>query len=134
MKISKTVSLLSAIIFALVGLLFLLIPNEVLGFFNNISRYFGLPLTPLAGVNFYLILAVAYMYLVTMVAVLMYRYPENKIFPMLLANGKLTSALVSFYLCIMDKPYLVYLTNGVVDGLIGVLALLLYYKLGKMEA
>ena len=134
MKISKTVSLLSAIIFALVGLLFLLIPNEVLSFFNNISRYFGLPLTPLAGVNFYLILAVAYMYLVTMVAVLMYRHPENKIFPMLLANGKLASALVSFYLCIMDKPYLVYLTNGVVDGLIGVLALLFYYKLGKMEA
>jgi Na+-driven multidrug efflux pump len=133
MKLYKTVSLLSVIIFAVVGLLFLFIPNEILRFFNNTSCYFGLPSTPLVGVSFYLILAVGYMYLVTIVAYYMYRNPKNKIFPMLMANGKLASAFLSFYLCIMDKPYLVYITNGVVDGLIGLMALLFYNKLGKMK-
>lgn len=133
MKLYKTASLLSAIIFALVGLLFIFIPNAVLSFFNNISYHFDFPLTPLTGVNFYLILAVGYMYLVTLVAYLMYRHPKNKIFPMLLANGKFASAFLSFYLCTIDKPYLIYITNGVVDGFIGLMALLFYYKLRKME-
>jgi len=123
MKLYKVFSLGAALIFAVVGLIFLIIPTGVLVFFNNLSLYLGLPPSPVQGVSFYLILAVAYMYLVTLLAFLMYRYPRDKVYVFLLANAKIASAALSLGLFVVSQPYLIFLANFVIDGSIGLLAI-----------
>ena len=81
--------------------------------------------------KFYVILAVAYMYLVTMLAALMYVNPEQTVYPLLLANGKAASATLSLLFFFLDKPLLIYLTNGIVDGLIGVLVVVMYRSIRR---
>jgi hypothetical protein len=87
--------------------------------------------SPVTGFYFYVVLAVAYMYLVALLAFLMYRYPQNMFFPLLLANGKMASSLLSLCLFSFHQPYLILLVNGVVDGLIGVVAFVFYRNLKK---
>jgi hypothetical protein len=125
MSLYKLFSLTAAVIFAAVGLIFLFFPDSALIFFNSISGYLGLPLSPVQGTGFYLSLASAYMYLVALLAYLMYRYPEQDIYPFLLAQGKLASSVISIYLFLTAQPYLIYFANFAVDGLIGVGALCL---------
>ncbi len=134
MKSYKLISLSLAVVFAMVGLIFLFMPNDVLGFFNYVSKYVGMPLAPMQGINFYLILAVGYMYLVTLLAYFMYRYPEDRRFPWLLANAKLASSILSFYLFLLHQPYLIYITNGVIDGSIGILVVVIYLTMKKVPA
>lgn len=125
MRVYKLFSLAAAAIFAVVGVIFLFFPDSALIFFNNISGYFGLPQSPVQGNGFYLALATAYMYLVTLIAGLMYRYPEQKIYPFLLAQAKLASSIISIYLFLRHQPYLIYFANFVIDGFIGIAALYL---------
>lgn len=132
MRLYKLFSLAAAAIFAVVGFIFLFFPDSALIFFNNISGYFGLPQAALQGTGFYLTLASAYMYLVTLLAYLMYRYPEQNIYPFLLAQGKLASSIISIYLFLMHQPYLIYLANFAVDGFIGIATLYLM-KMKKTE-
>ena len=89
------------------GIIFGTMPDGVIAFFNNLSKPLSLPGCPEAGFNFYLILAVAYMYLVTVLAVMMYRFPGNKYFPILLINAKLASSIISFALFVSHSRYLV---------------------------
>ncbi|KUG02786.1 hypothetical protein ASZ90_019862 [hydrocarbon metagenome] len=133
MKSYKLISLSLAGIFAMVGFIFLFMPNDVLNFFNYISKYLNMPLSPVQGINFFLILAVGYMYLVTLLAFFMYRYPEDRRFPLLLVNAKLASSILSFYLFFLHQPYLIYITNGIIDGSIGVLVLLIYLNMKKVS-
>lgn len=116
-------------IFLIVGCLFLFVPGKVLIFFNSISRYLGTSQAPVPAYNFYVVLAVAYMYLVTLVALLMYKHPENSYFPLLLANGKIASSLLSLFIFIFYEPYLILVVNCVVDGLIGIAAFAFYRKI-----
>lgn len=125
MRLYKLFSLTAAAIFAVVGLIFLFFPDSALIFFNSISGYFGLPQSPVQGVSFYLTLAAAYMYLVTLLACMMYRYPEQNIYPFLLVQGKLASSVISIYLFLRHQPYLIYFANFVIDGFIGIAALYL---------
>ncbi len=134
MKFYQTLSLLFAITFAVVGLIFLLFANDVLNFFNSISNYIGMLPSPVQGFNFYLILAVGYMYLVTILAFFMYRFPKNSLFPLLLAHGKLASALLSLGFFLVHQPYLIYITNCLVDAGIGIIALIFYFKLKRISA
>jgi hypothetical protein len=131
MRLYKLFSLTLAAIFAVVGLIFLFFPDSALIFFNSISSYLRLPQSPVQGSSFYLILASAYMYLVTLLAYLMYRYPEQNIYPFLLAQGKLASSIISIYLFLMHQPYLIYFANFVIDGFIGV-AVLYLMKMKKI--
>ena len=132
MRLYKLFSLTTTAIFAVVGLIFLFFPDSALIFFNSISGYFGLPQASLQGTGFYLILASAYMYLVALLAYLMYRCPEQRIYPFLLAQGKLASSIISIYLFLMHQPYLIYLANFIVDGFIGI-AVLYLMKTKKTE-
>jgi len=132
MKLYKLFSLTIAVIFAAVGLIFLFFPDSVLIFFNSISGYFGLPQSPTQGIDFYLILAVAYMYLVTIIAWMMYRYPKQKIYPFLLAHGKIASSVISIYLFLTYQHYLIFLANFIIDGFIGIAALY-FMKMIKPE-
>jgi hypothetical protein len=125
MKLYKLFGLTAAAVFAVVGFIFLFSPDSPLIFFNSVSGFFGLPPAPLQGIGFYLILASAYMYLVAVLAYLMYRYPEQNIYPLLLAQGKLASSIISIYLFLRHQPYLIYLANFILDGLIGITALYL---------
>ena len=90
-----------------------------------------MPLSPVNGVSFYLILAVAYMYLVTLLAFFMYRYPDNRIIPVLLINGKFASSLMSLGFFLMHQHFLIYLTNFIMDGFIAVMILILYNVMVK---
>ena len=134
MKYYRPMSLIMAITFALVGLIFLLFADGVLEFFNFVAGYTGMKQSPVTGVDFYLILASGYMYLVTLLAYMMFRHPDNPYFPLLLANAKLASSLLSLGFFILHQPYPLYLTNGLVDGLIGLLVLYFYLQLKKRQS
>ena len=133
MKAIKVISLIAAAVFAGLGLFMLLFPDHLLAFFNRISDLWGWPQATMQGAGFYLALAAAYMYLVTLLACLIYRHPGEKWFPFLLANGKLASSAISLFLFVTDAPYLILLANCVVDGLIGLAALGYYFKIRRVS-
>ncbi len=103
-------------------------------FFNRLSHFLGLPQSSVPDFNFYIVLAVAYMYLVALLALLMYWHPKNRYFPLLLANGKIASSLLSFYLLIIHQPYMILIVNCVVDGLIGIAAFMFYKKIKRISS
>jgi hypothetical protein len=133
MKMYKAVSLFLAAVFAVVGIIFLVIPGNVVAFFNDLSSSLGMEAVPVAGYSFYLILAVGYMYLVTILAALMYRHPENTAYPRLLCHGKFASAALSILLFIVHRRFLLYLANGIVDGAIGIVVLLVYLRKRRID-
>lgn len=133
MKYYRTFSLLMGITFAIVGLIFLFLTDGVLEFFNSFAKYGGMKQSPVQGVNFYLILAAGYMYLVSLLAFMMYKHPDNKHFPLLLANAKLASSLLSLCFFILHQPYPIYVVNCIVDGSIGLLVIYFYLKLKKRQ-
>ncbi len=128
MKAYKIFSLILAVVFAVVGLTFLLIPDRVITLFNDLSSSVGMTTVPVVGYNFYLILAVGYMYLVTILAFLMYRYPKNTVYPLLLCHGKIATAALSVLILFLHKPSMLYLGNGIVDGGIGIAVLVIYLR------
>jgi len=118
MKMYRAAALVLAAGFLVVGLLFLAIPEGIISFFNRLSGSLGLPESQPVGRPFFLVLASGYMYMVSLLAWLMFRYPENKTFPMLLFQGKLATALLSLGFFLAHRPFLIYLVNFCVDGLI----------------
>jgi len=124
-------ALFMMIAFIIVGLLFFLIPDGVLSFFNAISGQLGMEKILLQGKSFFLILATAYMYIVSLLAFFMFKYPDHQLPPLLLTNAKLASSLLSFGMFFAHQPYLIYLVNGLVDGAIGVFVLFLYLRMRK---
>lgn len=124
----KILSLVFAIIFFLVGAVFLFIPAQVLEFFNRLSIPLGFTPAPVTGADFYLILAAGYMYLVMIIAFLMYRQPEERLLPMLLAHGKSASSVLSLCFFVLCAPYLIYLANFIVDGFIATVVWIFYFR------
>jgi hypothetical protein len=129
MKLYRLLSLVLMLLFAVTGLLFLFLPDKVLIFFNAFSPVFGLPQSPVVGWNFYVILTSGYMYLVTVLAFLMFRHPENRSFPFILIHGKLASSVLSLALFLFHAHYLIFLANFIIDGIIGLVVLILYFKM-----
>ena len=126
-RLYRLASLLMAVAFAVVGLLFLFAPESVIAFFNTLSPRFDLPpAEPSAG--FYLVLAVAYMVVVTVIAGWMFARPANDTLPVLLVVAKTASSILSFGFFTARQPALIYLVNGAVDGLLALGVLLLYLK------
>jgi hypothetical protein len=133
MRNYRIFSFFMALIFAMVGLVFLFFSDGVLVFFNSIAAYAGMKLSPIPGVNFFIILATGYMYLVSLLAYMMYKHPDNLFFPLLLINAKLASSVLSLCFFILLQPYLIYIINCIVDGLIGLLVLYFYFNLKKRQ-
>jgi hypothetical protein len=133
MKIYKTLSFILMLLFAITGILFLGFPDKVLMFFNTLSSSLGMRQSPVTGWDFYLILAVGYMYLVTFLALMMFKHPNNHYFPLLLTNAKLASSILSLSVFLLQEQYLIYLTNFVIDGVIGIIFLTLYLKIRRRE-
>lgn len=133
MKWIRFTSLVFAVIFAVIGLVFLFMPDKVLGLFNQLSEPFNLPQAPVENGIFFLALAAAYMYLVTVLAILIARYPDNRWFPLLLANGKLASSALSLFLFFWQASYLIYFANFLVDGLIGLAAVFVCLRISRLR-
>jgi len=114
-----------AAVFAAVGFLFLLVPGRVVGFFNALSGPLGMAAAPVPGPSLFTGLAVAYMVIVARLAWGMARDPWNGAYSGTLALAKLASAVLSFALFAAHAPFLIYLVNGAVDGLIGISVILL---------
>jgi hypothetical protein len=132
LRFYKILSVAFCVIFLIVGLTFLILPGKVLIFFNTLSQYSGMAPSPVEGIDLYLVLAVAYMYLVSLISFLMFRHPKNSHFPLLLANGKTASSFLSLLLFATHQPYLIFLVNFVVDGLIGLIVWVFYTKLKRI--
>jgi hypothetical protein len=113
-----------AVAFAVVGLLFLVAPGGVLTMLDRMGAGFGLVASPPAGHGFYLMLTVAYMYVVTVLATLMARHPGNPAYATLLVHAKAASALLSIGFFAVQQHCFVYLANFAVDGAI---ALFVYW-------
>ena len=133
MRFYKVVSLTLCILFAIVGLLFLSIPDRVLIFFNALSQSWGISTTPTGSFGFYPLLAVGYMYVVTLLAFFMYLHPEDTRLPLLLTHAKLATSVLSLALFLLHERYLIYITNFIVDGLIGILVLLFYLNMKRRQ-
>ncbi len=131
MKYYRPVSFLLSFLFATVGIIFIMIPDEVLGLFNSVSPEFNLPESPLPGHSFYLVLASGYMYVVALLAGMMYRFPENRYFPLLLAHTKLASSVLSLLFFVFEAHYLIFAVNFLVDGFIASLVTFFYLKMGR---
>jgi hypothetical protein len=114
-----------AAVFGAVGLLFLFLPDGVTGFFNSLSARWGMAPAPLPGHGLFVALAVAYMYLVTLLAAGAARHPEDGKYAGLLVHAKIASSALSFGFYLTGSPYLVLLANGIVDGSLGLFIVLL---------
>lgn len=124
---TKAFGLGLALIFALVGGVFVILPGEMLAFFNAMSRRLGMVEGPVEP-SFFVVLAGGYMYVVAVLAWLMYRSPRERIYPLLLSHAKLASAALSFAMFVAAAPWLIYLVNGIVDGGLGLIVLTMYFR------
>ncbi len=129
MRLYRSASIVLAATFLLVGVLFMAVPDEVVSFFNRLSGPMGLPEAPLPGRAFFLVLASGYMVLVTLLAWMMFKHPQNIVYPSLLSQGKLATSLLSLGFFMLHRPFLIYLSNFVVDGLIA----LVVWRLSKLR-
>ena len=115
------------LVFALVGGVFLFLPREMLTFFNAVSRRLGMIEGP-AERSFFGVLAAAYMYVVTVLAWCMFRFPGEKTYPLILGQAKIASSLLSFLMFFFQAPWLIYLVNGIVDGGLGLVVLMMFLR------
>ena len=127
-KVYAWISLTMALVFAIVGMVFLIFPEGVYSLFNTFSRAFGMIESKEQGAGFYQILAVGYMYVVSLLAFMMYRHPDNKEFLWILINAKSASSALSFLFFVLLYPCLIFLSNGIVDGAIACGLLILRAK------
>jgi hypothetical protein len=129
----KVLMTLLSWIFLIVGALFYIIPNHVIGIFNIISDKTGyFQLLPPSSEKFYLDLAVAYMACVTAIAYMISRDVIRNInlTPVLIV-GKTTSSLLSLISFILFQKSLLYLSNFIVDGAIVLIVLVFYLPVKK---
>ncbi len=112
----RVTGLALAATFAVVGVVFLFTPNGVLAAFNWAGRALGLPESPTDAFTLYLALAVAYMYVVMVLAWQMARHPDSRAYPWVLVQAKAASALVCLALFAVQEQHLIYLVNAIVDG------------------
>jgi hypothetical protein len=122
-RIYRPLSLVLAAIFASVGLLFLLAPGGVVDLFNRLSVPLGMAPFPAVLPDFFHVLAVAYMVVVTYLAVSMFRNPADAVYAKVLVVAKLSSAVLSLLFFFWQGLHLLWITNAVTDGLIGVVVL-----------
>ena len=133
-RLYRAVALALCAAFAAVGLLFLFFPGAPWRFFNGLSDMLGMARAPEEGLGLFHLLGVAYMYVVTLIAFLMYARPLDRSLPWLLVHAKGASALLSASLFVAHGPFLIYLANALVDGSIAVSLALFTLRTGRRRA
>lgn len=125
MRAYRAIALALAVAFVAVGIAFLVEPDVVAAVCARVSRLTGIPVLPIGSVEsgLFRVLAAAYMYVVAVLAWMMFWRPAEAVWPAMLAHAKLASATLSVVLCVIQEPSLLLAANGIVDGAIGILAL-----------
>jgi hypothetical protein len=118
----RAIALALAATFAVVGLVFFFTPGSVAALFGLLSRWVAMPAGEVEG-NLFRVLAAAYMYLVAWLAWMMFKRPDEAVWPGILARAKLASATFSVVLVLLLGPSLLLAANAIVDGSLGALAL-----------
>ena len=131
MKMYRALSFTGAAGFAVCGIFFLIFPIRVYQFFNTVSISLGMQLTPETGFGFFHIYTIGYFYITAALAFLMYRNPDNRHYPALLANGSFAVSVLSLSLFLIHKPYLIYIAGFTANGTVGILASTGFTKLKK---
>jgi hypothetical protein len=128
----KAFALALVVTFAAVGAIFLFLPGGTLAFFNALSARWGMVQGPAEG-SFFVVLAAAYMTVVTVLAWRLYRSPGDRASARLLVQAKLASSVLSLAVFALSARWSILLVNGLVDGALGlaVWAAYLRKKAGK---
>ena len=120
--------------FAVVGLLFLLVPSGVLDTISDVGEWFGNDTrAPHTQVYLWLALAFAYMVVITGICLLaqtdVVRY---RALLLVLAAGKTASSLGSLAFFLIQDQVFIYLLNFLVDGFLALFALWLWAIAGRI--
>jgi hypothetical protein len=127
---------LLAATFALVGLLFIVTPDGVLGTLDDVGDWFGdFSPAPETAEQLWLALGFAYMTVITGIC-LVVQADVVRYRPLLLvlAAGKAASSLAALGFYLFDDDVFAYLLNFLVDGFLVGVALLLWSLAGRVAA
>ncbi len=125
---------LLAISFAVVGILFIAVPNGVLDTISDLGDSIGgFTRAPHGTEQLWLALGFAYMVVITAICVVtqadVVRYRP---FILVLAAGKTASSLASLGFYLFDQHVFIYLLNFLVDGFLALTALWLWSLVGRI--
>jgi hypothetical protein len=115
-----------ALTFAVVGLLFIITPNGVLGRIDDVGNWIGsFPTAPQSEEKLWLALGFAYMTVITGIAlVISTDVGRYRPFLLVLAAGKAASSLAAGAFFVFHDNVFIYLLNFIVDGTL--VAIVLY--------
>ena len=121
--------------FALVGILFIAIPDDVLGFLDDAGDVFGsFSEAPGTGAKLWLALAFAYMTVITGIALVVASDPVRyRAMLLVLAAGKAASSLSAGAFFLFDDDVFAYLANFVVDAALVGVALWCWRLVGRAD-
>jgi hypothetical protein len=124
-----------ALSFAVVGILFIAVPNGVLNVISDLGDDLGgFTRAPHGSEDLWLALAFSYMVVITGICLIaqsdVVRYRPLLL---LLAAGKTASSLTSLAFFVFDENVFAYLLNFLVDGSLVVAALWLWVLIGRVE-
>ena len=125
---------LLALTFAVVGILFIAVPNGVLDVVSDLGEWLGNDnRAPHTQEDLWLALAFAYMVVITGICLLaqtdVVRYRPLLL---VLAGGKTASSLGSLAFFLFDERVFAYLLNFLVDGFLALLSLWLWSLAGRV--
>jgi hypothetical protein len=126
---------LLAISFAVVGILFIAVPDGVGDVISDFGDWFGtFTRAPETQEQLWLALAFAYMVVITGIC-LVAQADVVRYRPLLLvlAAGKTASSLGSLGFYLFDQDVFIYLLNFLVDGFLALLALWLWSLIGRVD-
>lgn len=125
---------LLAVTFAVVGLLFISVPNGVLDTISDVGEWFGNETrAPHGEAQLWLALAFAYMVVITGICLVAQADPVRyRALLLVLAAGKTASSLGSLGFFLFDQQVFIYLLNFLVDGFLAVFALVLWSLAGRI--
>jgi hypothetical protein len=125
---------LLAVSFAVVGILFIAVPNGVLDVISDLGDAIGgFPRAPETVEKFWLALAFAYMVVIAGIcAVVQADVVRYRPFLLVLAAGKAASSLSALGFFVFSDDVFIYLLNFIVDGLLVGVALLLWTVAGRI--
>jgi hypothetical protein len=126
---------LMAVSFAVVGILFIAVPNGVLDTISDLGDSLGDFARAAHGEEYlWLALAFAYMVVITGICAVAQTDPVRyRPFLLVLAAGKTASSLGSLAFYVFDQDVFIYLLNFLVDGFLALAALWLWSLCARIE-
>jgi hypothetical protein len=127
---------LLAVVFAVVGILFVAAPDGVLDAISNLGD--GLPLgrftrAPETTEQFWLALGFAYMVVITGICLVVQTdVPRFRPMLLVLAAGKTASSVAALGFYLFDQDVFIYLLNFAVDGYLAALSVALWSLAGRI--